>query len=85
MDATQIVELSRGIAQDTIPVGGGGEHSDAIMQVFEANRGKFFCGKDIKKLFADAGVEIKNPSNILFALMKAGKLERPKIGWYTAA
>jgi len=84
MDVTQIVNSSKAIAQDTVPAGGS-EYTDAIAQIFKANQGKHFCGKDIKKLFADAGVELKNPSNILFGLMKQGVLARPKVGWYTLA
>ncbi len=84
MDITQIVSDSRSIAQDTIPAGGS-EYTDAIVQIFKANPGKHFCGKDIKKLFADSGVELKNPSNILFGLMKQEILSRSKIGWYTLA
>lgn len=84
MDVNSIVEKSKAIALDSVPAGGS-EHTDAIVQVFTANKGKHFSGKDIKKLFADAGVELKNPSNVLFNLMKQGVLERKKTGWYTAA
>ena len=84
MDVTQIVAQSKEIAMDTVPAGGS-EYTDAIVQIFKANPGKHFCGRDIKKLFADAGVEIKNPSNILFGLMKQEVLARPKLGWYTLA
>ena len=84
MDINAIVAQSKEIAMDTIPAGGS-EYTDAIVQIFEANPGKHFSGRDIKKLFADQDVEIKNPSNVLFALMKQGKLARPKTGWYTLA
>lgn len=84
MDITNIVSQSKEIAQDTPPTGGS-EHSGAIYAIFEANPGKHFSGRDIKKLFADLGEEIKNPSNVLFALMKAGKLTRTKAGWYSLA
>ena len=84
MDVNDIVRKSSTIALDTVPAGGS-EYTDAIVQIFKANPGKHFCGKDIKKLFADAGVELKNPSNILFGLMKQEILARTKVGWYTLA
>ena len=84
MDTNDIVRKSNEIALDTVPAGGS-EYTDAIVQIFKANPGKHFCGKDIKKLFADAGVELKNPSNILFGLMKQEILARTKVGWYTLA
>lgn len=84
MGIQEAVAKSREIALDTPPAGGS-EHTDAIVQIFKANPGKHFCGRDIKKLFADAGVEIKNPSNVLFGLMKQGILARPKTGWYVLA
>lgn len=84
MGIQEIVSQSSQIALETVPAGGS-EYTDAIMQIFVANPGKHFCGKDIKKLFADAGIELKNPSNVLFALMRQGKLARPKPGWYTLA
>ena len=76
-DTNVIIEQSKSIAMDTVPPGGS-EYTDAIYQIFEANPGKHFSGKDIKKLFADQDVEIANPSNILFQLMKQDKLARPK-------
>ncbi len=84
MNVNQIVEQSKEIAMSSLPAGGS-EYTDAIVQIFKANQGKHFCGRDIKKLFADAGVELKNPSNILFGLMKQEVLARPKLGWYTLA
>jgi len=84
MDIKTIVQASKEIAMDSIPAGGS-EYTDAIKAIFEANRGKKFSGRDIKKLFADQDVEIKNPSNVLFALMKQGFLSRPKTGWYELA
>ena len=84
MDVNTIIQQSKTIALDSVPAGGS-EYTDAIVQIFKANPGKHFSGRDIKKLFADAGVEIKNPSNVLFALMKNGTLARPKLGWYTLA
>lgn len=83
-DINRIVEQSKQIAMSTPPAGGS-EYTEAIVQIFKANPGKHFSGKDIKKLFADSGVEIKNPSNVLFGLMKQGVLTRPKLGWYTLA
>lgn len=84
MDTNDIVRKASEIALDTVPAGGS-EYTDAIVQIFKANPGKHFCGKDIKKLFADEGVELKNPSNILFGLMKQEILARTKVGWYTLA
>ncbi len=84
MDVQAIVAKSKEIALDTVPAGGS-EYTDAIVQIFKANPGKHFSGRDIKKLFADANVEIKNPSNVLFGLMKQEILARPKLGWYTLA
>ena len=84
MNIQTIVQASKEIAMDSIPAGGS-EYTDAIKAIFEANRGKKFSGRDIKKLFADQDVEIKNPSNVLFALMKQGFLARPKTGWYELA
>ncbi len=84
MDTNKIVEQSRGIALDTVPAGGS-EHTDVILQIFTANPDKHFSGKDIKALFLEAGVELANPSNILFQLMKQDKLVRPKSGWYKLA
>ena len=83
-DINAIIEQSKGIAMDTAPAGGN-EYTDAIMQIFTGNPGKHFSGKEIKKLFADNGVEIANPSNVLFQLMKQGKLARPRTGYYILA
>lgn len=84
VDINAIVQGSKAIAMDSVPAGGS-EYTDAIVQIFTANPGKKFSGRDIKKLFADQDVEIKNPSNVLFQLMKQGKLTRPKTGWYELA
>jgi len=84
MDVSQIVQKSKSVALDSPPAGGS-EYTDAIVQIFKANPGKHFSGKEIKKLFADSGVELKNPSNVLFNLMKHGTLRREKTGWYTLA
>ncbi len=83
-DLNKIIEQSKDIAMDKAPAGGN-EYTDAIYQIFQANPGKHFSGKDIKKLFAEAEVEIAHPSNILFQLMKQDKLVRPKSGWYKLA
>lgn len=84
MDIQSIVAKSKEIALDTVP-SGGSEYTDAIFAIFKANPGQYFCGRDIKKLFADQGVEIKNPSNVLFGLKKQSLLDRPKLGWYVLA
>ena len=80
----QLLEKSAAIASDTIPAGGGGgEGASVVMQIFEANKGKYLTGKLLKKLFEDEGFEIKAVSNILFALRKAGKIEKVQTGVYT--
>ncbi len=84
MSAEQIIEAAASIALDSVPAGGS-QYTDAIVQIFKANQGKNFQGKDIKKVFAEAGVELPNASNILFDLMKKGILTRPQTGWYTLA
>ena len=82
-DITQLLEAAKVIASDTIPTGGGGgEGASIILQIFEANRGKYFTGKAFKKLFEEEGVDIKAPSNILFALRKAGKIDKVQNGVY---
>ncbi len=84
MDVQSIVQKAGTYALDNIPVGGGSEYGEAILQIFEGNRGKYYSGKMIKALFAEAGVELKTPSNTLAQLFKADKLARPKNGWYVA-
>lgn len=83
MDIQSIIESSKAIGYDTIPViGGSSQYADAILTIFESNPSKHYSGSEIKKLFASEGVEIKNPSAILFQLHKKGKLTRPTTGWY---
>ena len=84
-DINALLDASSQIASDTIPAGGSGEGTSIIMQIFEANPGKYFTGRDLKKLFKENEVEIKAVSNILHALHKQGKLDRPKTGVYTLA
>ena len=84
MDITKIVADAASIALDTVPAGGS-EYTDAILGIFVSNPEQHFKGSQIKELFADQGVEIKNPSNVLFGLMKQGKLKRPKSSWYILA
>ncbi len=82
-DINKLLEASSKIASDTIPAGGGGGQGAAIiMQIFEANPGKYFTGKLLKKLFEEEEIEIKAVSNILFALRKSGKLEKVQTGVY---
>ena len=82
-DINQLLKAAESIASDTIPAGGGGgEGASIIMQIFEANPGKYFTGKLLKKLFEEENIEIKAVSNILFALRKAGKLEKVQTGVY---
>jgi len=85
-DINQLLEKAAAIASDTIPSGsGGGEGAATVMKIFEANPGKYFTGRALTGLFKEVGVEIKAVSNILFALRKAGKLEKVQTGVYKLA
>ena len=82
-DISQLLEAAKGIASSEIPTGGGGgEGASIILQIMQANAGKYFTGKALKKLFEEESIDIKQPSNILFALRKAGKIEKVQNGVY---
>lgn len=85
MNIEQILKEAGEIASDTAPVGGGSEYQDAVLRIFKSNPGKKLCGRELKKLFSDNGVELTNCSNILSKLLKAGELERAATGWYVLA
>ena len=84
-DINAIIAKSKTLGVAQVPVGGSSEHADAVLQIFKANPDKHFSGKMIKEIFAAAGVELKNPSNILHKLAKAKSLVRAKAGWYKLA
>lgn len=82
-DLEKLLEIGATIGSDTIPAGsGGGEGAKIVLAIFEANPGKYFTGRALKKLFEEEEIGIKSVSNILHSLYKQGKLERPQTGTY---
>ena len=82
-----LVAKANEVGHDEIPVGGGGNHSEAataLKAVFAANEGKFFRSQDLGKLLNDGGIPVTKVGNVLFAMKNSKECSQVRKGVYTS-
>jgi len=85
--STNIDELlakAETIASSEIPAGTGNspEIQDALMKVFDSKPNSWFRSRDLQTILNESGYKCKKVSDILFAMRKAGKIQKAHKGVY---